>query len=52
MRYALFHIIKNDIYELIGVFVQEEDAKQFADEFLGACMILDLQFYKYLRREE
>lgn len=44
MRYALYYI-ENDIYELIGVFVKEEDAEKFADEFLGQCMILDLQFY-------
>ena len=45
MRYALFYI-EDDNYELIGVFVKEEDAEKYADEFLGESMILDLQFYK------
>ena len=45
MRYALYYI-ENDIYELIGVFVKEEDAEKFANEFLGPSIILDLQFYK------
>lgn len=44
MRYALYYI-EDDTYELIGVFVKEEDAEKFADEFLGPSMILDLQFY-------
>ena len=44
MRYALYYT-ENDTYELIGVFVKEEDAEKYADEFLGSAMILDLQFY-------
>ena len=43
MRYILFYT-ENGIYELIGIFVKEEDAEKYAEEFLGAYVILDLQF--------